>query len=764
MSNENKKIPLIVVAGPTAAGKSECAVELARRIDGEIISADSMQVYRYMDIGSAKITLEEMMGIPHYMIDVADPSESFDVARYKEMAKACVEEIHSRGHIPILCGGTGFYIQAVTRDIDFTDTFADPDYRNELLSYAGENGADALHRRLAEVDPCAAEQIHPNNLKRVIRALEFFRETGRKISDHNEAERQRETPYDLLFFVISEERAALYDRIDRRVDFMMEEGLLDEVAYLRAMGLTRDMVSMQGLGYKEMLDVLDEKIPYDEGVRILKRDTRHFAKRQLTWFRRERDARWIDRADFGGDSIKIAEFMAETAQRELNTVIHLPSEITPIPHQNQNTDYASCGIDRDVLSFGEKICSGLKDRFDEIDKTAEFNQLKVIHAMQSCRVSEACLGTSTGYGYNDLGRDTLEEVYAKVFHTEAALVRPLISCGTHALSIALAGNLRPGDKMLSIAGKPYDTLEEVIGIRKSKGSLAEFGISYGQVDLLPDGSFDLPGIREAVADEKIRLATIQRSKGYASRRTLSVSQIGEAIACVKSVRPDVICMVDNCYGEFVETVEPSDVGADLVVGSLIKNPGGGLAPVGGYITGKKEYVENASFRMTCPGLGAEVGPSLGVNPSFYQGFFMAPVVTASALKGAVFAAALYETLGYPVLPDSRESRHDIIQAITLGTPEAVIAFCRGIQKAAPVDSHVTPEPWDMPGYDDPVIMAAGAFVGGSSIELSADGPIRPPYNVYFQGGLTWPSAKLGILMSLQCMKEAGLVRLPAHEE
>ena len=378
-----------------------------------------------------------------------------------------------------------------------------------------------------------------------------------------------------------------------------------------------------------------------------------------------------------------------------------------------DTLYASCGIDRDVLSFGEKICSGLKDRFDEIDKTAEFNQLKVIHAMQSCRVSEACLGTSTGYGYNDLGRDTLEEVYAKVFHTEAALVRPLISCGTHALSIA---------------------------------------------------SFDLPGIREAVADEKLRLITIQRSKGYASRRTLSVSQIGEAIACVKSVRPDVICMVDNCYGEFVETVEPSDVGADLVVGSLIKNPGGGLAPVGGYITGKKEYVENASFRMTCPGLGAEVGPSLGVNPSFYQGFFMAPVVTASALKGAVFAAALYETLGYPVLPDSRESRHDIIQAITLGTPEAVIAFCRGIQKAAPVDSHVTPEPWDMPGYDDPVIMAAGAFVGGSSIELSADGPIRPPYNVYFQGGLTWPSAKLGILMSLQCMKEAGLVRLPAHEE
>ena len=322
MENENKKIPLIVVAGPTAAGKSECAVELARRIDGEIISADSMQVYRYMDIGSAKITLEEMMGIPHYMIDVADPDESFDVVRYKEMAKEYIRRIHSRGHIPILCGGTGFYIQAVTRDIDFTDTFADPDYRNELLSFAEVNGADALHERLAEVDPGAAEQIHPNNLKRVIRALEFYRETGNRISDHNETEKQRETPYDLLFFVINEARDTLYDRIDRRVDFMLEEGLQDEVAYLRAMGLTREMVSMQGLGYKEMLDVLDEKIPYEEGVRILKRDTRHFAKRQLTWFRREKDAVWIDRADFGGDSIKIAEYLAEAAGKRFNIAVH----------------------------------------------------------------------------------------------------------------------------------------------------------------------------------------------------------------------------------------------------------------------------------------------------------------------------------------------------------------------------------------------------------------------------------------------------------
>ena len=337
MANENTKIPLIVVAGPTAAGKSECAVELARRIGGEIISADSMQVYRHMDIGSAKITLEEMMGIPHYMIDVADPSESFDVARYKEMAKACVEKIHARGHIPILCGGTGFYIQAVTRDIDFTDTFADPDYRNELLTFAEENGTDALHKRLAAVDPSAAEQIHPNNLKRVIRALEFFRETGNKISEHNEAERQRETPYDLLFFVISEARENLYDRIERRVDFMMEEGLLDEVAYLRAMGLKRDMVSMQGLGYKEMLDVLDEKITYDEGVRILKRDTRHFAKRQLTWFRREHDARWIDRADFEGDSIKIAEYMAETAHRELKVSVKEPDSVYMHPGHSSHS-------------------------------------------------------------------------------------------------------------------------------------------------------------------------------------------------------------------------------------------------------------------------------------------------------------------------------------------------------------------------------------------------------------------------------------------
>lgn len=424
----------------------------------------------------------------------------------------------------------------------------------------------------------------------------------------------------------------------------------------------------------------------------------------------------------------------------------------------ENT-YKELGIDRDVYVFGERVLKDLKETFLAVDETAEINQLKVIRAMQKCRVSEACLTGTTGYGYNDIGRDTLEQVYAETFHTEAALVRPLIACGTHALAIALRGNLRPGDELLSITGTPYDTLQEVIGIRPSRGSLAEYGIIYRQVDLTKDGAFDFDAIRQSIT-EKTALVTIQRSKGYETRRTLSVEQIEEAIAMVKGVRPDIKVMVDNCYGEFVETREPSDAGADMIVGSLIKNPGGGLAPVGGYIAGTKECVENASFAMTCPGLGKEVGPSLTLNPSFYQGFFMAPIVTSSALKGAMFAAGCYETLGFSCLPDAHEKRFDIIQAITLGSAKGVEAFCRGIQKAAPVDSFVTPEPWDMPGYDDPVIMAAGAFVEGSSIELSADGPIRPPYNVYFQGGLTWPSAKLGILMSLQSMKNEKLIEIP----
>ncbi len=420
--------------------------------------------------------------------------------------------------------------------------------------------------------------------------------------------------------------------------------------------------------------------------------------------------------------------------------------------------YADMNISPEVTAFGNEILDNLKDRFDKIDDTAEYNQLKVINAMQECRVSEACLLGTTGYGYNDLGRDTLESVYAKVFHTEDALVRPQITCGTHALALALFSNLRPGDELLSPAGKPYDTLEEVIGIRPSKGSLKEYGISYRQVELLEDGSFDYDGIRSAI-NEKTRLVTIQRSKGYQTRPTFSVEQIGRLIAFVKDIKPDVICMVDNCYGEFVETIEPSDVGADMTVGSLIKNPGGGLAPIGGYIAGAKECVENAAYRLTSPGLGKEVGASLGVMSAFYQGLFLAPTVTAGALKGAIFAANIYEKLGFPVIPNAVEERHDIIQAVTFGTPEGVIAFCRGIQAAAPVDSHVSPEPWDMPGYDAQVIMAAGAFVSGSSIELSADGPIKPPYAVYFQGGLTWPHAKLGILKSLQSLIDHGIVSL-----
>lgn len=418
--------------------------------------------------------------------------------------------------------------------------------------------------------------------------------------------------------------------------------------------------------------------------------------------------------------------------------------------------YARMGIDREVYAYGEAVLKGLKERFERIDETAEYNQLKVLYSMQECRVGEACLSGTTGYGYNDLGRDTLEAVYAKVFHTEDALVRPQITCGTHALALALMSNLRPGDELLSPVGKPYDTLEEVIGIRPSKGSLAEYGISYRQTELKADGSFDYEAIREAMSP-RTRVVTIQRSKGYQTRPTFSVGQIGELISFVKQIRPDVLCMVDNCYGEFVETIEPGDVGADMTVGSLIKNPGGGLAPIGGYIAGTKECVENAAFRLTSPGLGREVGASLGVLKDFYQGLFLAPTVTASALKAAIFAANLYERLGYAVIPDGSESRHDIIQAVTLGTPEAVIAFCQGIQAAAPVDSHVTPEPWDMPGYDAKVIMAAGAFVSGSSIELSADGPIKPPYAVYFQGGLTWPHAKHGIMKSLQSLVNRGIV-------
>ena len=428
-----------------------------------------------------------------------------------------------------------------------------------------------------------------------------------------------------------------------------------------------------------------------------------------------------------------------------------------------NDFYKDLSIDERILKLSESIEKKLKERFEEIDRIAEFNQLKVLKAMQDNRVSDTHFAATTGYGYNDIGRDTLEDVYASVFHAESALVRPQLISGTHALSTALSGNLRPGDELLSPVGKPYDTLEGVIGIgakegTRNTGSLAEYGVTYSQVELLPDGSFDYEGIKHAI-NSRTRLITIQRSKGYSTRPTLSVASIGELIAFVKQIKPDVICMVDNCYGEFVEEIEPSDVGADLCVGSLIKNPGGGLAPIGGYIVGKEEYVENAAYRLTAPGLGKEVGATLGINPLLYQGLFLSPNVVAGALKGAIFAANMYETLGFQVNPNGKETRHDIIQAVTLGTREGVIAFCRGIQAAAPVDSYVVPEPGDMPGYTAQVIMAAGAFVQGSSIELSADAPIKPPYSVFFQGGLTWYHAKFGILMSMQKMLEENLINL-----
>ncbi len=420
--------------------------------------------------------------------------------------------------------------------------------------------------------------------------------------------------------------------------------------------------------------------------------------------------------------------------------------------------YKNLGISKEVYEFGEKIIDGLKGRFDKIDKIAEYNQCKVLSAMKKNRVDVACFAASTGYGYNDLGRDKIERVYADTFHTEAALVRPQIVCGTHALTVALSANLLPGDELLSPVGKPYDTLEEVIGIRESKCSLKEYGVTYRQVELLPDGTFDYDNIAKAI-NEKTALITIQRSKGYQTRPTFSVKQIAELIAFVKKVKPSVKVMVDNCYGEFVETEEPSDYGADMVVGSLIKNPGGGLAPIGGYICGTKECVDRCSYRLSAPGLGQEVGASLGVLTSFYQGFFLAPTVVAGAVKGAIFAANIYERLGFKVVPNATEDRHDIIQAVELKSEKGMLAFCKGIQEAAPVDSYVTPVPGDMPGYESQVIMAAGAFVQGSSIELSADGPIREPYAVFFQGGLTWAHAKVGILMSLQEMVNAGLVTL-----
>ncbi len=420
--------------------------------------------------------------------------------------------------------------------------------------------------------------------------------------------------------------------------------------------------------------------------------------------------------------------------------------------------YESLGLSKDVFELGEKTEKTLEERFKKLDQVAEYNQLKALNAFRSHRVSEAHFVPTTGYGSDDLGRDTLEEVYAEIFGAESALVRAQLVSGTHALSTALSGNLRPGDELLYISGGPYDTLEGVIGIRKERGCLFEYGVSYNQVELLDGGEFDFDKIKAAIND-KTKIVAIQRSRGYSTRPTLSVEKIGKAIEFVKSINPKLICMVDNCYGEFVEEIEPTQVGADMIVGSLIKNPGGGLAPIGGYIAGTYECVENAACRLTAPGLGKELGANLGVNRSFYQGLFLAPTVVASSLKSAIFASCIYENLGYETFPGSSEERYDIIQSINLLEPKALCAFCEGIQKAAPIDSFVTPVPSDMPGYESKVIMAAGAFISGASIELSADAPMREPYTVFFQGGLTFQHGKIGVLYSLQKLIDAGIINL-----
>ena len=416
--------------------------------------------------------------------------------------------------------------------------------------------------------------------------------------------------------------------------------------------------------------------------------------------------------------------------------------------------YHEMGISSAVLAFCCSAEEKLKPRFAAIDAIAEYNQAKVVAAMQKNRVSAECFATSTGYGYNDIGREALEKVYADTFHTEAALVRPQITCGTHALALALAANLRPGDELYSPVGRPYDTLEEVIGIRPCKGSLAEFGITYRETELLPDGTFDYENIRKSI-NEKTKLVTIQRSKGYATRPTFSVQQIGELIRFVKELKPGVICMVDNCYGEFTEIIEPSDVGADMIVGSLIKNPGGGLAPTGGYIVGREDLIRRISFRLTAPGIGREEGSYAASYRPYYQGLFMAPHTAVQAVKTSILAAAVFEELGMRSSPTPDARRTDIIQALEFGTPERMVAFCQAIQAASPIDSMAEPEPWDMPGYADQVIMAAGTFVSGASIELSADGPMRAPYAVYLQGGLTYGHGRIALCRALEAMQKKG---------
>ena len=407
-------------------------------------------------------------------------------------------------------------------------------------------------------------------------------------------------------------------------------------------------------------------------------------------------------------------------------------------------------MNEQILKLGEQAELRCRERFREIDRAAEKNTERVLNAFRTARVSEACFAGTTGYGYDDLGRETLDRIFAELMGTETALVRIGFVNGTHALTAALFSLAVPGQHLLSATGLPYDTLQEALGIRGSAfGSLRAYGIGYDQVDLRPDGSADLDALAKAAAKPGTAAVILQRSRGYAERKALSVDEIGEIVKTVKLVNPEIAVMVDNCYGEFTDIREPGHVGADLMAGSLIKNPGGGLAPSGGYIAGRSDLVERAAMRLTTPGIGGECGASLGCNRLLFQGLFLAPHTTAQALKTAVFCAAMMEQIGIRSFPGVDDRRSDIIQTVCLGSEEKMRRFCKGIQKGAPVDSFVTPEPWAMPGYDDPVIMAAGSFIQGSSIELSADGPVRPPYDVFMQGGLTYESGKLGILMVVE---------------
>ena len=411
------------------------------------------------------------------------------------------------------------------------------------------------------------------------------------------------------------------------------------------------------------------------------------------------------------------------------------------------------GISENILHLIDECEQEIAPHFKELDDIMSYNQYKVLASFQKNNICDRHFSWNTGYGYDDAGRDAVERVYADIFHTESALVRPIIVNGTHALSLTLMGILRPGDQLIYCTGAPYDTLEETIGLRGTgKGSLKDYGVSYDQVELTEDGRIDLEALAEAITPAT-RMVTVQRATGYGWRRAITIEEIQEWVSFVKDIDPDIICMVDNCYGEFLHIKEPTDAGADIVAGSLIKNPGGGLALTGGYVVGRADLVEKVSYRMTTPGIGGECGLTFGQTRSMLQGLFIGPKTVNGAVKGAVLCAKVFEKLGYDVCPLPEDTRSDIIQAVKLGSPEAVIAFCKGIQAAAPIDSHVSPEPWDMPGYEDPVIMAAGAFVQGSSIELSADAPIREPYIVYFQGGLTYEHSKFGVIKALQALQD-----------